>query len=139
MKKIPIVIFAYNRPSHFKRVMIALQNNKIKNKIYLFLDGPKNNNDKILQKDILGSITKVGKFNKFGNRQIKVFRNIKNLGLAKSVLKGLDKVSKIHKSFIVLEDDVIPYSNMVPFFSKCIKHTRKKKGSCFMWLPIFKF
>ena len=73
MKKIPIVIFAYNRPSHFKRVMIALQNNKIKNKIYLFLDGPKNNNDKILQRDILGSITKVGKFNKFGNRQIKKF------------------------------------------------------------------
>ena len=127
MKKIPIVIFAYNRPSHFKRVMIALQNNKIKNKIYLFLDGPKNNNDKILQKDILGSITKVGKFNKFGNRQIKVFRNIKNLGLAKSVLKGLDKVSKIHKSFIVLEDDVIPYSNMVPFFSKCIKTYEKEK------------
>ena len=41
MKKIPIVIFAYNRPSHFKKVMIALQNNKIKNKIYLFLDGQK--------------------------------------------------------------------------------------------------
>ena len=59
---VPIVIFAYNRPSHFKRVMIALQNNNVKNKIFLFLDGPKNKNDKILQKDILGSITKVGKY-----------------------------------------------------------------------------
>ena len=33
---VPIVIFAYNRPSHFKRVMIALQNNNVKNKIFLF-------------------------------------------------------------------------------------------------------
>ena len=30
MYKVPIVIFAYNRPTHFKRVMIALENSKIK-------------------------------------------------------------------------------------------------------------
>ena len=62
---LPIAIFAYNRPSHFKRVMISLQNNNVKNKIYLFLDGPKNQSDKILQEDILGSIKRIGKYNKF--------------------------------------------------------------------------
>ena len=36
MKLTPIVIFAYNRESHFKRVSIAIQKNKIKNKIYFF-------------------------------------------------------------------------------------------------------
>lgn len=121
MKKIPIIIFAYNRPSHFKRVMIALQNYKIKNQIYLFLDGPKNAKDKINQIDILGSITRKGKFNKFYKNQIKVFKNKHNLGLAKSITKGLDRISKIHESFIVLEDDVIPYVNMIPFFTNCIK------------------
>lgn len=121
MKKIPIIIFAYNRPSHFKRLMIALQNYKIKNKIYLFLDGPKNEKDKINQIDILGTITRRGKFNKFYKNQIKVFTNKHNLGLAKSITKGLDRISKIHESFIVLEDDVIPYFNMIPFFTNCIK------------------
>ncbi len=120
MQKVPIVIFAYNRPNHFKRVMIALENYNISNKIYLFLDGPKNNKDKILQKDILGSITRVGKFNKFKKNQILVQRNKRNLGLASSILKGLDKVSKIHNKFIVLEDDVIPYVNMIPFISNCL-------------------
>ncbi len=125
MKKIPIIIFAYNRPSHFKRVMIALQNYKIKNKIYLFLDGPKNEKDKINQIDILGSITRKGKFNKFYKNQINVFMNKHNLGLAKSITKGLDRISKIHESFIVLEDDVIPYVNMIPFFTNCIKKYQK--------------
>lgn len=118
---LPIAIFAYNRPSHFKRVMISLQNNNVKNKIYLFLDGPKNQSDKILQEDILGSIKRIGKYNKFGQNQLKVFKNNKNLGLAKSIVKGLDKISKMYKNFIVLEDDVIPYANMVPFFSNCLK------------------
>ena len=128
MQKVPIVIFAYNRPNHFKRVMIALENYKIDNKIYLFLDGPKNNKDKILQKDILGSITRVGKFNKFKKNQILVQRNKKNLGLANSILKGLDKISKIHNRFIVLEDDVIPYVNMIPFLSNClIKYKNEKQ------------
>ncbi len=121
MKLVPIVIFAYNRSSHFKRVMIALQNNKIQNHIYLILDGPKNRDDKIIQKDILGSVQIKGKYNKFKKRQITIIKNKKNLGLSKSINKGLDIISKKHKSFIVLEDDTIPYKNLIPFFMKCLK------------------
>ena len=50
-KKISIVLFAYNRPSHLRRVLIALENRGI-NEVNLFVDGPKNNNDKIIQKEI---------------------------------------------------------------------------------------
>ena len=121
MNSIPIVIFAYNRSSHFKRVMISLQNNKIKNKIYMILDGAKNRNDRIIQKDILGSVKVIGNYNKFSKNQITVIRNKKNLGLAGSINKGLDKISRIHDSFIVLEDDTIPYRKLVTFFTKCLK------------------
>ena len=127
MESIPIVIFAYNRPSHFKRVTIALQNNKIKNKIYLILDGPRNKKEKIIQEDILGSIQIVGKFNKFKKKQIILIKNKKNLGLAKSILNGLDKISKLHSSFIVLEDDTIPYNNLIKFFERCLKKYSKEK------------
>jgi len=127
MQLIPIVIFAYNRTSHFKRVMIAIQNSKIKNKIYLILDGPKNKGDKIIQEDILGSVKTVGKFNKFKKNQIVVIKNTKNLGLAKSIAKGLDKISKRHKSFIVLEDDTVPYSRLVEFFTSCLKKYNKEE------------
>lgn len=127
MKSVPIVIFAYNRPSHFKRVTIALQNNKIKNKIYLILDGPRNKNEEIIQEDILGSIQIVGKFNKFKKKQIILIKNKKNLGLAKSILNGLDKISKLHSSFIVLEDDTIPYNNLIKFFESCLKKYSKQE------------
>ena len=65
MKLIPIVIFAYNRESHFKRVSMAIQNNKVKNKIYFFLDGPKNIKDKVIQENILIGLKRLGKYNKF--------------------------------------------------------------------------
>ena len=35
-----IVIFAYNRPSHLKRVLIALEDYKVK-AVTIFIDGPK--------------------------------------------------------------------------------------------------
>ena len=137
---VPIVIFAYNRPSHFKRVMIALQNNNVKNKIFLFLDGPKNKSDKILQKDILGSIAKVGKYNKFRENQFRVLKSNNNLGLAKSIVKGLDKISKLYKNFIVLEDDVIPYANMIPFFSNCLnKYNNQNRVAAICGYQFFNF
>ena len=46
-----IGLFAYNRPSHFKRVLIALENYKVSN-LNIFIDGPKNNLDKNNQKNI---------------------------------------------------------------------------------------
>ena len=33
---IGIAIFAYNRPSHLRRVLIAIEDYKIKNPIYIF-------------------------------------------------------------------------------------------------------
>ena len=48
---IGLALFAYNRPSHLRRVLISLENGGI-SEINLFVDGPKNNNDKIIQKEI---------------------------------------------------------------------------------------
>ena len=55
-----IAIFAYNRPSHLRRLLISLENMNIK-RAYVFLDGPKNFEEKIIQKDIITMV----KYNKF--------------------------------------------------------------------------
>ena len=47
-----IAIFAYNRPSHLKRVLIALEDYKINNAT-IFVDGPKGKKDRICQEEIL--------------------------------------------------------------------------------------
>ena len=87
---IAIAVFAYNRPSHLRRVLISLEDYKIK-KINLFLDGPKNLKDKILQKEIIFMI----KYNKLLN--IKLIRLKKNVGLAKSIISGIDYLTKKKK------------------------------------------
>ena len=35
MKNLPLAVFAYNRPSHLKRLLISLESNKVKFLIFL--------------------------------------------------------------------------------------------------------
>ena len=118
LKKTVIIIFAYNRPSHLKRVLIALENNKEKNDIYLIIDGPKNKFDKINQEDISLSLTRFSNKNK---RIVKIIKRKKNLGLAKSITGGITYLSKKYQNLIILEDDTIAYKNFIRFVEKHLK------------------
>lgn len=122
-----LIIFAYSRPSHLKRVLIALQDYKIKNKIYLLIDGPKNKKDQINQ----STIRFMAKASKMKN--LKIIQNKKNLGLAESIHRGVDFVSNKHDSLIILEDDIIPYKNFFKFFNhnlKRFKNNQKISAIC---------
>ena len=118
LKKTVIIIFAYNRPSHLKRVLIALENNKVKNDIYLIIDGPKNKFDKINQEDISLSLTRFSNKNK---RIVKIIKRKTNLGLAKSITGGITYLSKKYQNLIILEDDTIAYKNFIRFVEKHLK------------------
>tara|TARA_Y100000741_G_C18172607_1_gene525911 strand:+ start:152 stop:991 length:840 start_codon:yes stop_codon:yes gene_type:complete len=115
-----IALFAYNRPSHLRRVLISLENYKIK-KAYIFIDGPKNNKDKILQKEIQ-FITKYNPFIK-----LYIFKNKKNKGLATSIVNGLNFLSKKYKNIIILEDDCIPRKEFFSFVQKILNSKFYKK------------
>ena len=52
MKKVGVAVFAYNRPSHLRRVLIALEDLNIRS-IEVFLDGPRNIQDQICNREIL--------------------------------------------------------------------------------------
>ncbi len=109
-KSTAIIIFAYNRPSHFKRVLVALEDYGIK-EFYVNLDGPKNIKDKIIQSDILFAIHNI----KFAN--VKLIRNKINAGLAKSIIIGISKILKKYENVIILEDDCVPFKNFFSFIS----------------------
>ena len=48
MKYAPIALFVYNRPEHTKKTLEALQKNTLaqNSELFIFSDGPKNNQDK---------------------------------------------------------------------------------------------
>ncbi len=114
MNSTGIAIFTYNRPSHLRRVLIALEDYKI-NKIVVFIDGPKNLTDKVCQEEILFML----KTNK--KIKSKIYLNKNNIGLAKSIMNGLKIMSKNYESFIVLEDDCVPRKYFFKFMNKCLK------------------
>lgn len=116
--KIGILVFAYNRPSHLRRVLIALEDYKI-NKINLILDGPKNKKDYICQKEIKSIV--------FGKTTIDInfIQRTKNFGLAKSITLALDSFSKIYENLIIIEDDCIPRKEFFRFMTNCIKRFNK--------------
>tara|TARA_B100001093_G_scaffold496161_1_gene541470 strand:- start:7729 stop:8559 length:831 start_codon:yes stop_codon:yes gene_type:complete len=121
-KNTAIVIFAYNRPSHLKRVLVSLQDYGIK-KFFVFLDGPKNKQDKLIQDEIT-FIVKNLKFAK-----VKLIKNKSNFGLAKSIISGVTKILKKFENIIVIEDDCIPFKNFFNFMASQLK-TSYFKNEC---------
>ena len=120
-KNTAILLFGYNRPSHLRRVLIALEDYKIRN-INFFLDGPKSKKDKIIQKEIIFMVK--------ANKKIKInlFYSNKNIGVAGSITKGIDRLSKKFKNLIILEDDCIPRKEFFSFILKNLNNQKFEKN-----------
>lgn len=119
-----IGVFAYNRPSHLKRVFLSITNNKIK-KFHLFIDGPKNNIDVENIKTINFIVREMNQ----KKNHIVIHNQDKNIGLRKSIFFGADLLSKKYKKFIIIEDDCILYSNFINFIKSNLKKTVFKKNN----------
>ena len=120
---IPVAIIIYNRYLYLEKLITKLNNFKI-NKVYIIADGPKKNkkNDRQF---VIKTILLVEKKLK-SKKKIKIYSN-KNLGLRQRVISGLDKVLKIEKKIIVLEDDCIPSEDFFKFMD--IMLTKYQKNS----------
>jgi len=104
----PVVIFAFNRPDHLKRCIDSLLRNKESEftKFWVFVDGPRNTDDEIKIHEVLLIL------NDFKSRKNWHLRfSEKNLGLANSVITGLNTVFEKSERAIIIEDDLVasPY------------------------------
>lgn len=110
MKKVPILILAYNRPDHSKKLLNRLKLIKPKS-LYINIDGPKDIKDKINCNLTIKCWNSI-------NWKCKVSYKInkKNFGCRKSVISALRWFFKKEKMGIILEDDCIPSES---FFKYC--------------------
>ena len=90
----PIIIFTYNRLSHLKKLLISLAKNPEckKSKAYIFIDGPKDNKDKINTDKIFNYMNNIDLFR---SKQI-IYRS-NNLGTARLCNKRHKLCSSIKK------------------------------------------
>jgi len=114
--KIALAIFSFNRPQHLRVLYQAIEKLEVEHQycFHLFNDGPKTTKTKDI--NLVHELT-----DKFSSRTSNyvISRQIRNLGLAKSIRSGLDSVFTKHDKAIILEDDIIPtkiFFNAMEFY-----------------------
>jgi len=126
----PIALFVYNRLDTLENLILSLKQNpeSEESNLIIFSDGPILN-DSI---DIL-EVKKVRKFIKDieGFKTIKIVENIKNEGLASSIIQGLNSMSDLYDSFIVLEDDLVVSKYFLKYMNTSLqKYKNNNKVWC---------
>lgn len=117
MKLAPIVLLVYNRPEHTRQVLEALMENELADQsdLYIFSDGPKEN----------CSLEELKKIHQTRNiltekkwcKNVKVFTNEINYGLANSVIKAVDQIVNLFGKVIVLEDDMVTSAQFLTYMN----------------------
>lgn len=99
----PILLFVYNRPSHTRKVLSALEeaNLAAESTLYIFSDGAKDTLNIDLVNQVRAIISEPWLF-----KNIKIIERNKNFGLAANIIDGVSTVIKKFGRVIVLEDDL---------------------------------
>ena len=112
--KPPIVVFAFNRPNRLQQCLVSLESNfsAQEYEVYIFIDGPKFDNDATL----VNKCREVA-HSSWNFRDIQVINNEVNLGLSSSIKKGLAHVFEAHDAAIILEDDLTVHNLFLEFMT----------------------
>lgn len=125
MEVAPIVLFVYKRPFHTKQTIDYLSKNLIAkdSQLFIFSDGPAIKEDIELVNKVRNEL-----INLKGFKNVEVFKEDNNQGLAKSVIKGVTKIIKQYKKVIVLEDDLLTSPNFLTYMNNALKHFERFKN-----------
>ena len=117
-KLAPIVLFVYNRPEHTKKTVESLLKNinAGKSSLLVYSDGPKNDFDANKIRIVRNYVRDLKGFHK-----IEIVEREKNLGLANSVITGINDVFNLYDCVIVLEDDVITAPLFLNFMNDALE------------------
>ena len=121
MNNAPILITAYNRYTNFKKLLRFT--NFYKAKIYISIDGPRNDFDKDQQNKMVNLIEKLKK-----NYNVKYRILDKNLGCQGATFSSLDWFFDQEKKGIILEDDNLPSVSFFEFCNESLTKYSKEKN-----------
>ena len=105
----PIILFAYNRPDHTRRVLESLERNPEArdSELYVFIDGSKDSKDDILRKEMISLI-----ISKKWCKKVHIKVSPRNFGISSQIINRVTQFCKERGRVIVLEDDTL----LSPFF-----------------------
>jgi hypothetical protein len=119
----PVVLFVYNRLEHTKKAVASLVDNSEFNQspFIVFSDGPKNTEDIKKIKNLRNYLHTIKHPN------IRIIKNKTNLGLSRSVIKGVTEVCNEYGKIIVLEDDLVVSKSFLYFMNAGLNKYKNNK------------
>lgn len=118
---IPVALFTYKRPVHTKATLDALAANTIalQTDLYIFSDGPKNENDTNAVESVRELIREVKGF-----ASVTITERATNMGLAQSIITGTSELFTKFEAVIVLEDDLVTTKHFLSYMNEALYHYR---------------
>ncbi len=114
----PIIIFAYNRASHLRRLINSLLLNpeSADSDLYIFADGARHTPDPKVE-EVRQLIRQISGF-----RTINIRIREQNIGLARNIIEGVSEVMEHADAAIILEDDLIATPHFLKYMRRALSH-----------------
>lgn len=99
----PIALFAYNRPAHLRQTIDALLKNELASEsdLVVFSDAPKNSDARENVDEVRNYLHEIEGF-----KSVRIIERRENIGLAGSIIDGVQMLCHEYGKVIVLEDDM---------------------------------
>ncbi|MEK6477300.1 sugar transferase [Catalinimonas sp. 4WD22] len=122
--KAPIVLFVYNRPSHTRKVIKALQRCKgaQDSELYIFSDAAQNQEEEIKVNDLRSYLDTITGF-----KEVHIIKRACNCGLAYNIINGVSEVINKYQKAIVLEDDIICAPQFLWYMNEALEKYKNDK------------
>lgn len=113
----PVALFVYNRPEHTRRTLKHLQQNLLaeESRLFIFSDAPKQLQDEqqVLEiRDFAKEIT--------GFKSVKLISRKHHMGLAASIISGINQLVNDYGKVIVFEDDLLSSPYTLTYFNEAL-------------------
>jgi hypothetical protein len=124
METAPIILFVYNRLDTLIRCVRSLQQNPLAaaSDLFIFSDHPRTEKDAYAVAAVREYIRTITGFRKVNLREAP-----QNMGLARSVIKGVTTIVSQYGRAIVVEDDLICSTNFLSFMNQALEYYRNDK------------
>ena len=124
----PIIVFAYNRPTHMLRTLDALAKNTLADQsvLYIYCDGAKQNatEEQIAKVKAARQVAHAAT----GFKELHVIERPENIGLGTSVINGVTEIINKYGKVIVLEDDLETSPYFLSYMNQCLEHYEARKS-----------
>jgi len=114
---IPVILFAYARPSHLQRTLACLRGEGIP-LLRVFSDGPRT----FQQNDAVAEVRRL--LRAIDWCAVEIVERDENLGLGRSIRAGVTEVLREHEAVIVFEDDLVCVPGAYRYLCAALRHYR---------------